>query len=84
MQNAFKLLQNGLDLMGPNELLYAMLGYANFFYYRFINKTDRSYFLKAKDYAAKAFAINPDSPMAHVVHGWAYWSEGNLQASVMP
>ncbi len=81
MENAFKLLQNGLDLMGPNDLLYAMLGYANFFYSRFVNKKDRSYFLKAKDYSSKAFAINPDSPLAYVVLGWAYWSEGNLQAS---
>jgi len=81
MENAFKLLQNGLDLVGPNELLYAMLGYANFFYFRFINKADRSYFIKAKEYANKAFAINPDSPLAHVVEGWAHWSEGQLQAS---
>lgn len=81
MQNAFKLLQNGIELIGPNELLYATLGYANFFYHRFVNKTDRSYFFKAKEYAAKAFAINPDSPLAHVVEGWAYWSEGKLQAS---
>ncbi len=81
MQNAFGLLQNGIDLIGPNELLYATLGYANFFYHRFVNKADRSYFFKAKEYAGKAFAVNPDSPLAHVVLGWAYWSEGDLQAS---
>lgn len=81
MENVFKLLQNGLDLIGPNELLYAMLGYSSFFYFRMVNKTDRSYFDKAKEYAAKAFALNPDSPLAHVVEGWVYWSEGNLQAS---
>ncbi len=81
MENAFKLLQNALDLMGPNDLLYAMLGYINFFYFRFIDKADRSYFLKAKEYASKAFALNPDSPLAYVVEGWAQWSEGNLQAS---
>jgi tetratricopeptide (TPR) repeat protein len=81
MENVFKLLQNGLDLVGPNELLYAMLGYTHFFYFRFVNKTDRSYFLKAKEWANKAFALNPNSPLAHVVEGWAHWSEGNLQAS---
>ncbi|MDQ6608927.1 MAG: hypothetical protein M3Y85_03810 [Bacteroidota bacterium] len=81
IENAFNLLQNGLDLTGLNDLLYAMLGYANFFYFRFVNKTDHSYFLKAKEYADKAFALNPKSPLAHVVEGWAYWSEGNLQAS---
>lgn len=81
MENVFKLLQNGLDLVGPNELLYAMLGYTNFFYFRFIDKTNLSHFYQAKEYAAKAFALNPDSPLAHVVEGWAHWSEGNLQAS---
>lgn len=81
MQNAFKLLQNGIELIGPNELLYATLGYANFFYHRFVNKTDRSYFYKAKEYATKAFAINPNSALAYVVEGWAYWSEGELQTS---
>ncbi len=81
MQTAFQLLQNGLQLIGPNELLYATLGYGYFFYHRFINKTDRSYFLKAKEYASKAFAANPNSPLAHVVEGWAYWSEGALQDS---
>ncbi len=81
MQNAFTLLQNGLDIVGPNELLYATLGYANFFYHRFVNKTDRSYFFRAKEYTAKAFSINHNSPLAHVVEGWAYWSEGKLQAS---
>ena len=81
MQAAFRLLQNGIDLIGPNELLYATLGYANFFYHRFVNKADRSYFFKAKEYAGKAFAVNPDSPLAHVVLGWAYWTEGALHAS---
>ena len=57
MENAFKLLQNALDLMGPNDLLYAMLGYINFFYFRFINKADRSYFLKAKEYASQSICI---------------------------
>ena len=83
MENAFKLLQNGLDHIGPNELLYAMLGYANFFYFRFVSKADRSYFLKAKEYANKAFVLNPDSALAHVVEGWSYWSEGELQASTI-
>ena len=81
MENVFTLLENGLDFVGPNELLYAMLGYTNFFYFRFINKSDRSYFIKAKEYAAKAFVLNPNSVLAIVVEGWAYWSEGNLQAS---
>jgi adenylate cyclase len=81
MENALKLLQNGLVLVGPNELLYAMLGYTNFFYFRLINKSDRSNFEKAKDYADKAFALNPGSPLAHVVQGWVHWSEGALQAS---
>lgn len=81
LENAFRLLQNGLDLIGPNELLYATLGYAYFFSFRFLNKSDRSDFIKAKEYTQKAFALNPKSAQAHVVEGWAYWSEGELQNS---
>jgi len=81
MNNGIKLIQNALDIIGANDLLYAMLGYTNFFYSRFLNKTDRAYFLKAKENANKAFALNPDSPLAHVTQGWIYWNEGNLQAS---
>jgi adenylate cyclase len=83
LDNAFRLLQNGLDLMGPNELLYATLGYAYFFSFRFLNKSDRSDFIKAKEYTQKAFELNPDSAQALVVEGWAYWSEGDLQNSTI-
>ena len=81
MENAIRQLQNGLDLVGPNDLLYAMLGYVDFFYFRFIDKADRSYFLRAKAFAAKAFELNPDSVLGHVVDGWTHWTEGNLQQS---
>jgi len=81
MENAFKLIQNGLDLIGPNDLLYASLGYTNYFYFRFINKTDKSYLLKAKECARKSFELNPGSPLAYVLTGWIQMTEGNLQES---
>ncbi len=37
MTYAFQLIQNALDLIGPNDLLYASLGYANYCYFRWID-----------------------------------------------
>lgn len=79
MESAFILIQSALDLVGPNDLLYAFMGYANFFYFRFVDKSDKSAFLKAKEYAQKAFALNPNAPLAHVVTGWIHIAEGRLQ-----
>jgi adenylate cyclase len=81
MENAIKFIQNGLDLVGPNDLLYASLGYTNYFYFRFINKTDKSYLLKAKECANKSFELNPGSSLGHVLTGWIQMTEGNLQES---
>lgn len=79
--SAINLLQSGLDLVGPNDLLYAMLGYTNFFYFRFVNKSDRTYLKKAQEYAIKAFELNADSALGYVVKGWVQWNAGDLEAS---
>ena len=82
MDRAIELIQNGLELVGPNEMLYAALGYANYFYYRFVDKLDRSYLLKAEDCAKKIFELNPTSSDGHVISGWIYTTNTNLQESV--
>ncbi|MEO7176324.1 MAG: adenylate/guanylate cyclase domain-containing protein [Saprospiraceae bacterium] len=80
-QKAFKLLQNGLDLIGPNDLLFGLLGFGYTFYYRFLDKSDSSYLIKAKECAVKAFELNPRSVLGHVVEGWLHWAQGNIQES---
>ncbi|MEO7210568.1 MAG: hypothetical protein ABIY35_06470, partial [Chitinophagaceae bacterium] len=79
MQNGFKLIQNGLDLVGPNDLLYGLLGFGYIFYFRFIDKLDHSYLTKAEEYAQKAFELNPRSALGFVINGWIHWTHGRLQ-----
>jgi len=81
MAFAMKLIQDGLDIVGPNDLLYAMFGYIHHFYFRYFDKSNRSHLLQAKKYAYMAFELNPDSALGHVVNGWVLWSEGHLQES---
>jgi adenylate cyclase len=81
IMNAFKLLQNGIELIGPNELLYGLLGYGHIFYFRYVDKLDQSNFDKAGEYATKAFELNPRSVLGYVINGWIHWTKGRLQES---
>ncbi len=81
MTNAFRLIQNAIELVGDNDLLYALLGYAHILYFRFVDKSGLSHFEKAREYAAHAISMNPDCALGHVTEGWVLWTAGNLQAS---
>lgn len=62
---ALKLLRNGLDIVGENESLYAMMGEA---YVQYINmgiRSDESYLKKADECARKVFELNPESLHGH-------------------
>jgi TolB-like protein len=79
--NALTLLKNGLDLVGPNDLLYELLGFGHIFYFRFVDKLDQSYLSQAEKYASKSFELNPRSALSYVVDGWIHWTNGRLQES---
>jgi len=79
--NAFRLIQNALDLVGENDLLLALLGYAHILHFRFVDKSNRSNFTKAREYATRALALNPDCALGHVTEGWVLWTDGKLQES---
>jgi TolB-like protein len=69
LKRALQNLQNGIDIVGANIVLYAGMGYA---YYQLINvglETDESYLEKAEQYANKIFELDPDSPYGHLVLG---------------
>lgn len=81
MANAFRQIQNALTLVGENDLLLALLGYAHILYFRFVDKSDRSHFAKAREYADRALVLNPECALGHVTQGWVLWTDGKLQAS---
>ncbi|MCK4993244.1 MAG: tetratricopeptide repeat protein, partial [Bacteroidales bacterium] len=67
-ESAINNLQNALDIIGDNALLYAGIGYA---YFRFVNwgLGGQNYIDKAVQYVQKAFVLDPDIPLGHVVMG---------------
>jgi non-specific serine/threonine protein kinase len=72
-------LQTGLDILGANALLYCAMAFV-YFQYVNIGAAHEEYIAKAKEYAEKALALDPDSPQAHFIMGMiggAFW--GNSQ-----
>ena len=68
IENAINNLQNALDIIGDNALLYAGMGYAHFTYvnagFGGENNIDQ-----AVQYVQKAFGLDPDVPLGHIVMG---------------
>lgn len=69
LNHAIKLLNNGLKLIGDNEILYADLGFAHLWHYEFISKKDKDHIKKTEEYIDKVFAINPNSSIGHSLKG---------------
>jgi TolB-like protein len=70
-------LQTGLDILGPNALLYSATA-SIYFQYVNIGAAQEEYIAKAQDYAEKALALDPNSPQAHFVMGMiggSFWGD---------
>ncbi len=75
LDRALKLLDDGLSVVGDNELLYAAKGSV---YWQYVNVGLKpvgeyeSCIREAHTYADKALALNPDSAVGHVLKGQVY------------
>lgn len=82
IERAINNLQNALDIIGDNALLYAGMGYA---YFTYVNSGlgGENHIDKAVQYVEKAFVLDPDIPQGHYVMGAinsAFY--GNQQLSI--
>ncbi len=68
LERALQYLQNGLDIVGENALLYAGMGYV---YWQYVNMGIRQedYVQKAEECAGKVFELEPESPQGHLLLG---------------
>ncbi len=68
IENAINNLQNALDIIGDNALLYAGMGYA---YFTYVNSGfgGENLIDKAVQYVQKAFVLDPDIPQGHFLMG---------------
>ncbi|MFC1553375.1 protein kinase [candidate division KSB1 bacterium] len=64
-------LQNALNIIGDNPVLYAGIGYA-YFQYTNIGLGGEDHIDKAEEYVQKAFVLDPESPQGHLVLGIIY------------
>ena len=71
LDRAVKNLQDALDIIGPNSLLYSAMANA---YRQYVNIGTRQedYLTRAEDYARKALAMDPRSSKAMVILGYVY------------
>ena len=77
---ALRLLQNAVDIIGDNALLYSTMGFA---YWQLVNlgAEQEEYLAKAHESVDRALALSPDLPYAHAVRGWIGHLEGDMQQS---
>jgi serine/threonine protein kinase len=82
LERALQLIDNGLRIVGDNEILLAGMGAV---YLNFVNwaiKKEESYLKKAEEYVEKVFAVNPDSSYGHLLKGCIHTRRGNAQEAV--
>jgi non-specific serine/threonine protein kinase len=79
---AIQYLQNALDTIGPNAILYSAMANA-YMQYANIGVKQEDAIAKAEAYIKQALALDPDLPQAHAVLGLIYsFFRGNQQESV--
>ena len=76
LDRAVELIQNALDIVGDNELLYAAMGSVYRQYFNAAIGSDDDYIEKAEECAVKVFALNPDSAAGHDLLGMVQISKG--------
>jgi tetratricopeptide (TPR) repeat protein len=82
LNNAIRLIQTGLSIVGDNEFLYAALGTV---YWQYVNAaipTEADYLDKAEECGRKAFALNPESAAGHQVIGLVQYHRGQRQEAL--
>ncbi len=82
LERALQIIQNGLEILGESELLYAGLGTVYAQYIHFGIKKYESYLRKAEECIEKVFSFNPESPRGHYLKGFTQWWRGDPHGAV--
>jgi len=83
LEAALQLINDGLKLIGENELLYGALGYIYLSYFNFGINQDDSILNKVKEFSNKIFALNSTSFMGHFLLAMFNWKQGDLQNAIL-
>ncbi len=81
LDDAIRVLKNGLNIVGDNVLLYATIGYVH---WQYVNAGIKpvEHLRAAEPYVEKIFALEPDSPRGHHLRGLILVSRGQVHDAV--
>jgi len=82
LDRAVRLIQNGLDVVGENELLYEAMGNAYVQYVNFAASSDESFLLEADKWIEKLLNLNPDSSQGYYLDGLIRWKRGDWKEGI--
>jgi len=82
LEKALKFVDDGLRVIGENELLYADKGQVYAHYVDFVVGKDEHYIGQAEECIKKIFKLNPDSAYGHFLNGLILRLRGNQQEAV--
>jgi TolB-like protein len=78
IDQAVRILQNGLEVFGENALLYATLAEAKYYYYEIGSDLSERNLNDVEDYAKKALSIEPDIAQGYKLYGMLERGRGSL------
>ena len=81
LDRAKELVENGLSLIGDNELLFATLGNVHFQYVNATTRTSEGHLGQAERYADRALAMNPGSSHALCVRGLVAYKRADITSA---
>ncbi len=76
-------IKNGLEIIGENEILYAAMGTAYFFYVDAGIKPGTDYLQKIEECSQKIFHLSPESAHGYFLSGAVHFLRRNLQHAVI-
>jgi tetratricopeptide (TPR) repeat protein len=82
LERAIHDLQNGLDIVGENALLFAGMANVYFTYFDLGFRPTEETLQKAKDYTMKVLELKPDSPECHFLLGRVERSQGSAAKAI--
>ena len=79
LTRALRFLEDGLEIVGENVLIYSALGHIHFQFYNYGIRFEAEELKKAEEYAQKILDLDPNSSRAFTLYGCVRFKEGNLQ-----
>jgi serine/threonine protein kinase len=82
LERALQLIKHGLSIIGDNEQIYGLMGYAYFQNFNLGFGPKESCLQKLREYADKVFKLNPGSYIGHFLRALDHWKSGDIKEAI--